>query len=89
MNIKDIVRTSILECIHFNMSETDFSDEVSLGETIGLDSMSYIQVVVTIEDKIGISLSDEVLNIYEVKTFSDLCRAVEKSISEGEKIGQT
>ncbi|WP_042199116.1 acyl carrier protein [Paenibacillus camerounensis] len=89
MDIKDIVRTSILECIHFNMSEADFSDEVRLGETIGLDSISYVQVVVTIEDKIGISLSDEVLNIYEIKTFSDLCRAVEKSISEGDKTVQT
>ncbi len=81
-DIRNIVLDSIMECIYLNIAKEDVKDDVNLVETLGFDSIIYVQVIVTIEDKLGVCLNDEVLNINEIITFADLYKTVEKCVNQ-------
>lgn len=86
IDIRNIVLDSILECIYLNIDKNDIKDDTNLVDSLGFDSIIYVQVIVTIEDKIGISLTDEVLDVNQISTFADLYKTVEKCVNEAVEV---
>jgi acyl carrier protein len=86
MDIRNIILDSILECIYLNIDKNEIKDDTILAGTLGFDSIIYVQVIVTIEEKIGISLTDEVLNINAISTFGDLYKTVEECVNKAVEV---
>lgn len=78
--------TSIIDRLNAILSEEFevdsmlFTPDASLSETLDLDSLDYVDLIVLIESQFGIKVEQE--KIREVRTFSDLYAYVESYISE-------
>lgn len=49
---------------------------------IGFDSLSFIQLIVGLEDKCNVTIPDEKLCISNVMTFSDLCNILIEELAD-------
>jgi acyl carrier protein len=63
------------------LAESNINEKTKLSE-ISLDSLSFIQLIVNLEDEFDIQFEDEELNIYDFKTVNDLVDIVEEKINE-------
>lgn len=69
MDIRKLIIESILECTYLRLNSSDINDNTNMTNDLGFDSIIFIQVIVTIEEKLNISLLDEVLEIDNIVTF--------------------
>jgi acyl carrier protein len=58
----------------------DINPTMRIKEDLGADSLDVVEILMNIEDKYGISISDEALN--EIKTVGDLINFVDKMAAE-------
>ena len=49
-------------------------------ETLGIDSLKLVEIIVEIEDKLGICFDDEDLELTNINITEDLCNMVEKHL---------
>ncbi|MCF0131343.1 MAG: hypothetical protein HUJ71_06420 [Pseudobutyrivibrio sp.] len=61
----------------FSVDAADYADDFDLKE-IGLDSMSSVEVVVSLEEAFGIAVDDEDLLVENLSTIASLVSLVEK-----------
>lgn len=62
------------------LEENDITLETKLQD-LSLDSLSFIEAIVSIEQEFDIEFEDEGLNIYEWKTVEEIIQYVEKIIN--------
>ena len=62
----------------FEVDETNISPENNLKDTLDLDSLDYVDLVVVIEENFGIKLTGE--DFKEIVTFSDFYELVEQRL---------
>lgn len=62
--------------------EEDGLSEQTCPSQISLDSLSFIRLIVGIEDEFGVDFDDELLNIADWQTLGDLMRITESKINE-------
>ena len=62
------------------LEENDITLETKLQD-LSLDSLSFIEAIVSIEQEFDIEFEDESLNIYEWKTVEEIIQYVEKIIN--------
>ena len=57
----------------FEVEEDDISPEANLKETLGLDSLDFVDLVVAVESNFGVKLvGEDFVNIITLKDFYDL-----------------
>ncbi len=62
----------------FEVDETNIAPENNLKDTLDLDSLDYVDLVVVIEENFGIKLTGE--DFKEIVTFSDFYKLVEQRL---------
>ena len=66
------------------LTEDSITEKSEIKE-ISLDSLSFIELVVKLEEEYGISFDDEQLNIYDYETVTDIITTVEELINAKQK----
>lgn len=64
----------------FEVDRDDIQNDAPLKETLGLDSLDYIDMVVVIESNFGVKLGEE--DFKKMKTFNDFYKTIEIKIQE-------
>ena len=64
----------------FEVDRDDIQNDAPLKETLGLDSLDYIDMVVVIESNFGVKLGEE--DFKKMKTFDDFYNTIETKIKE-------
>ena len=66
----------LVELINQNSSVTlemqDVADELDLAEKLGMDSMSFVQLIIALESEFGIEFSEDKLLIDYIKRYGNL-----------------
>ena len=66
----------LVELINQNSSVTlemqDVADELDLAEKLGMDSMSFVQLIIALESEFGIELPEDKLLIDYIKRYGNL-----------------
>ena len=75
----------IINIINDNLALKEEVKENTNLSNLSLDSLSFINALVTIEEVFSITFSDEELNIDNFKNVSDLINIVNKKVLENEK----
>ena len=64
----------------FEVERDDIQHDAPLKETLGLDSLDYIDMVVVIESNFGVKLGEEVFK--KMATFDDFYNTIEDKIAQ-------
>lgn len=75
----------IINIINDNLALKEEVKENTNLSNISLDSLSFINALVTIEEVFSITFNDEELNIDNFKNVSDLVNLVKRKVLENEK----
>ncbi|HOH24426.1 MAG: phosphopantetheine-binding protein [Bacteroidales bacterium] len=80
MTIEEIVEkaTTIL-AEEFEVEESEITPEASLKETLGLDSLDLVDVVVLVEQHFGVTLKGQ--DFVGIKTFNDFYELLNRKIN--------
>lgn len=73
--IFDKIKSIIVE--QLSVEEDDVTLEASIQDDLGADSLDIVDLMDTIEDELGVSISDEAVE--EIKTVGDLVAYIEKN----------
>lgn len=75
----------IINIINDNLALKEEVKENTNLSNLSLDSLSFINALVTIEEVFSITFNDEELNIDNFKNISDLVNLVKRKVLENEK----
>ena len=75
----------IINIIKDNLSLKEEVKENTNLNNLSLDSLSFINILVTIEEVFSVSFTDEELNIDNFNNVSDLVNLVKRKVLENEK----
>ncbi|WP_027383442.1 phosphopantetheine-binding protein [Epilithonimonas caeni] len=64
----------------FEVDRDDIANDANLKQTLGLDSLDYIDMVVIIESNFGVKLGEA--DFKQIVTFDDFYDTIEQKISE-------
>ncbi len=67
----------------FEVDGDEISNEANLKQTLGLDSLDYIDLVVVIESNFGVKMGEA--DFKQMVTFDDFYSAIENKITEKNK----
>jgi len=84
MNYRDDIKKIIQEAVNLTMPIDNVNLDTDL-QSMGMDSISFIKIVIGIENMFGIEFPDEKLLIKKAGTLKDLCGIVNEEISKKEK----
>ena len=62
----------IAEVTNFDVTKEDITEDMSLVDDLGFDSLAFINMVVAIENDYGITFNDEYINMEKLKTVKDV-----------------
>ena len=81
MQIEEIItKTKAFLSEEFEVDQDKITPEASLKETLELDSLDYVDLVVVIESNFGIKIIAE--DFIDVKTFQDFYNFIEKRLNQ-------
>ena len=81
MTIEEIIeKAKVVLAEEFEVEEEKITDDASLKETLGLDSLDLVDVVVLIEQNFGITLTSQ--DFIDVATFKDFYEVLNRKINE-------
>ena len=63
-----------------NISKDKIQDDSKLVEDLGADSLDMVEMLMTLEDEFGVSISDE--DALNLKTVADIVSYIEKKITK-------
>lgn len=69
MNTDDLINNIVQNAIPY---EIDLIDTMLLSDDLGIDSYKCVEIIISIEDELGIEFSLSSLNIDDLKTLADL-----------------
>ena len=78
-NVEEVIRSIIVENLPFQQ-EVNIISETNLLEDIGMDSITLMMMVVSIEERFNIELPDEFLTVQSLSNFGKLVNMVERLI---------
>ncbi|QOR73407.1 acyl carrier protein [Cruoricaptor ignavus] len=64
----------------FEVDADEISADANFGETLGLDSLDYIDLVVVIESNFGVKFGEK--DFKEITTFEDFYQAIAQKIQQ-------
>ncbi|WP_250886672.1 phosphopantetheine-binding protein [Bacillus sp. SM2101] len=68
-----------MKCLKSVLNDIEFSKEDNLLE-LGIDSMTFIRLVVEIEDEFDIEIEDEEIILENFESFSSIVQLVERNL---------
>lgn len=77
------VNQKIREVI-FTLLKTEVDDDVELN-SVGLDSMMFVSMIVCLEEQFDIEIPDEFFSIDKMKTIREIGEVIRKILDEKEK----
>ena len=80
---REQIRQLISECGEIEM--TKISDESNLIEDLGFNSIMFLQLIVALEERIGIEFPEDDLSYEKVATVNDIYRIIQNHIIPTEK----
>ncbi len=81
MNIEEIIEKSkVLLAEEFEIEASEITDDASLKDTLGLDSLDLVDVVVLVEKHFGVTLKGP--DFVGVLTFKDFYELLNRKINE-------
>jgi acyl carrier protein len=75
-SVKEIFQQSLRE----KFDSSVINEDTDLVETIGLNSIESIEILVRVEEKFGIEVADEDLNVELVKYLSNITQYIENKL---------
>lgn len=69
--------------------ETEIVDDlflINLVEDLGMDSLTYIELIVSLEDEFNIEFSMDELDIEKLKTIDSIAKIVEELLKKDNKV---
>lgn len=63
------------------MGVSDARPEISLSE-LGINSLNYLKIIVTLEDEFGIEFTDDELSFERLKTLGDLAGLIRAKVEK-------
>lgn len=80
--IKDTLRTFIMEQFDVEADDPDFSDDVHLFDNGFVDSLGATEIVLFLEDTYDVEITQRDITLYAMNTINEIagvvCRKVEK-----------
>lgn len=81
MTIEEIIeKATVVLAEEFEVDESKITDDASLKETLELDSLDLVDVVVLIEQNFGVTLTSQ--DFVGVVTFKDFYEVLNRKINE-------
>jgi acyl carrier protein len=72
--VDNISKIKKLLATQLNISESKISSESKLVEDLGADSLDMVEMLMTLEDQFGVSISDE--DALKIKTVADIAKFI-------------
>jgi len=80
MTIEDIIlKTNDFLIDEFEVDEEDINPDANLKETLELDSLDYVDLVVSVESNFNVKLDAE--DFLEIETLQDFYNIIEKKLN--------
>lgn len=80
MTIEEIIeKATIVLAEEFEIDSADITPDASLKETLGLDSLDLVDVVVLVEQNFGVTLTGP--DFIDIKTFQDFYELLNRKIN--------
>ena len=80
MTIEEIIeKATIVLAEEFEIDSADITPDASLKETLGLDSLDLVDVVVLVEQNFGVTLTGP--DFIDIKTFKDFYELLNRKIN--------
>ncbi len=81
---KNQIKQLISECGEIEI--TKISDESSLIRDLGFDSIMFLQLIVALEERIGMELQEDDLSYEKVATVNDVYNIIQNSINQNKNV---
>ncbi len=75
----------VIDFVKAACADDEEIDGTAKWKDLSIDSLSFVELIVEIEDNFGISFSDEELSIYAWETVNDFVNAVEQKLKGTDK----
>ena len=79
-NVKEILRSYILEHFEIDADDPDFSDDVHLFDYGFVDSLGATEIVMFLEDTFGIKITQADITLYPMNTVNEISEVVESKL---------
>lgn len=79
-NVKEVLRSYILEHFEIDADDPDFSDDVHLFDYGFVDSLGATEIVLFLEDTFQIEISQADITLYPMNTINEIAGVVESKL---------
>lgn len=82
----EALKKLVVEVTQANIDPSNIRDSANLFNDCGLDSTSVIELVVSIEERFGVSIDEDELTVTVFQDLSKLCSLIEAKIQDAESV---
>lgn len=82
-NVKDALRSYIMEYASIEPDEPDFSDDVDLFDYGFVDSLGATEIVLFLEETFHVKITQADITLYPMNTINEIAGVVERKLDEG------
>ena len=81
-NVKDTLRSYIMEHFNIEADDPDFDDDVHLFDYGFVDSLGATEIVLFLEETFGVQITQKDIILYAMNTVNEIAGVVESKLQE-------
>ena len=81
-NVKDTLRSYIMEHFNIEADDPDFDDDVHLFDYGFVDSLGATEIVLFLEETFGVQITQKDIILYAMNTVNEIAGVVERKLQE-------
>ena len=81
-NVKDTLRSYIMEHFNIEADDPDFDDDVHLFDYGFVDSLGATEIVLFLEETFGVEITQKDIILYAMNTVNEIAGVVERKLQE-------
>ena len=81
-NVKDTLRSYIMEHFNIEADDPDFDDDVHLFDYGFVDSLGATEIVLFLEETFGVEITQKDIILYAMNTVNEIADVVERKLQE-------
>ena len=81
-NVKDTLRSYIMEHFNIEADDPDFDDDVHLFDYGFVDSLGATEIVLFLEETFGVQITQKDIILYAMNTVNEIADVVERKLQE-------
>ena len=81
-NVKDTLRSYIMEHFNIEPDDPDFDDDVHLFDYGFVDSLGATEIVLFLEETFGVEITQKDIILYAMNTVNEIAGVVERKLQE-------